>query len=244
VRMDVDEIRTGFTLAESITDRMRKWRMERIANILADETPRVLNAAPRYVVHILPLSAFGGVFQGDMLRINRESENLKPINAQYGEIRLDFDGILSAPTHNHSGEVDSYTFVFRNGCIESADTTMLSSYGDEKLCPGEAAEFRLKEFIERAMLVLQKLECDAPFFLGLAMLNVKDYAMSVDALRRISGSTRITRDHLIAPEIFVETFETDLTKALRTPFAMFWNACGYRGSPNYDAQNKWKVTQE
>jgi len=229
LRMDVEEIATGFTLAESVTERMRKWRVERIANI---------------IVHVLPLAAFGGRFQGDMLRINRDSENLKPINAPYGEIRLDFDGLLSAPTHNDHGHVRGYNYVFRNGCIESVDTSLLDSYGADKLCPAEVAEFRIKEFLERSIAILQKLECEAPFFIGVAMLNVKGFAMYVDPLRRISDSTRITRDHLIAPEIFVESYETLITDPLSLPFNMFWNACGYRRSPNYNDQNQWKIGRE
>ncbi len=60
-RMDVSEIRTAFHLSETIPERMRRFRDDRLARVIARETPvPIINEAAYVVVHLLPLSSFRG----------------------------------------------------------------------------------------------------------------------------------------------------------------------------------------
>lgn len=242
-RMDLAEIRTAFTFSETIIDRVRKWRMERIANILADETPLILTRPAKIIMHVMPLCAFSSLFKADILSIVRDEVSLRPINASWSMVSLDFDGAFV-----HNGTYDdpkptAYTYAFRNGCIEGCDTTLLSSYSEKKIA-GEVSEYRLMEFLERSVQVLKKLDCEPPFFVALSLLNVRGFTMHTDHTLRSITNTLISRDHLFAPEAFVESYDFAASEVLRESFYMIWNACGRQRSPNYTDNNKLRTLQD
>jgi predicted HTH transcriptional regulator len=56
--LDVGELRTAFTLSETIAERVRNFRAERIARIYGRETPIPLHDGGCMVFHLLPLAAF------------------------------------------------------------------------------------------------------------------------------------------------------------------------------------------
>jgi predicted HTH transcriptional regulator len=53
--LDVGEIRVAFALSESLPERIRSFRTERLARIIADETPMPLRRVPILVLHIIPV---------------------------------------------------------------------------------------------------------------------------------------------------------------------------------------------
>ena len=55
---NVDELRALFTLAPQLMDRMRNFRVERIAKIAADQGPVQLMNRGIFAVHVIPFSAF------------------------------------------------------------------------------------------------------------------------------------------------------------------------------------------
>ena len=58
--LSVDELRIAFNFSETITERMRKFRETRIANIVANETPISLmdGDAPIVILHLIPINSF------------------------------------------------------------------------------------------------------------------------------------------------------------------------------------------
>src|SRR5207244_5600049 len=56
--MDVTEIRSAFTLAESTIERIQRFRLERLSAVLGDDTPCPLGGKAALVFHIVPLRAF------------------------------------------------------------------------------------------------------------------------------------------------------------------------------------------
>ena len=55
--LDVAEIRSAFTLSESLPDKIRRFRDDRIAKIIADDTPVKLTVSSRVILHLLPIAA-------------------------------------------------------------------------------------------------------------------------------------------------------------------------------------------
>ena len=55
--LDVGEIRSAFALSEELPQRIRQFRNERLAPIVADETPVPLIPGPKFVLNILPVTA-------------------------------------------------------------------------------------------------------------------------------------------------------------------------------------------
>ena len=56
-QLDVTDLRSAFTLSEATTERIRNFRLDRIAKIAADETPIKLSAGAKLVLHVVPIGA-------------------------------------------------------------------------------------------------------------------------------------------------------------------------------------------
>lgn len=55
--LDVTQIRSAFALSDSLPEKIRRFRDERIGRIVADELPVPLTPHPKTVLHLLPFSA-------------------------------------------------------------------------------------------------------------------------------------------------------------------------------------------
>jgi len=55
--LDVHEIRAAFALSESLPERIRRFRADRIPQIVAGETPLPVPRSPKIVLHLLPIAA-------------------------------------------------------------------------------------------------------------------------------------------------------------------------------------------
>ena len=56
--LDVSEIRAAFLMSETTGQRIRSFRTDRLATIIADEMPVKLEKQQRLVFHIMPLASF------------------------------------------------------------------------------------------------------------------------------------------------------------------------------------------
>jgi Putative DNA-binding domain len=56
--LDIGQVRTAFALTETIGERIRNFRAERLGRIVAGETPVLLEGHARTVLHIVPIGAF------------------------------------------------------------------------------------------------------------------------------------------------------------------------------------------
>ena len=57
-QMDVGEVRRAFVLSESVADRIRAFRAERLSRVVSGETPVPIEGTGRVVLHVVPISAF------------------------------------------------------------------------------------------------------------------------------------------------------------------------------------------
>jgi hypothetical protein len=61
-QLDVQEIRAGFIAAETAVERLRRLRMERVARVLALETPAPITDGPKLVLHAFPVNVLNEVW--------------------------------------------------------------------------------------------------------------------------------------------------------------------------------------
>lgn len=66
-------------------------------------------------------------------------------------------------------------------------------------------------------------------------------AVSNNSLRFINRDLCIDRDHLIIPETIIYDNDNEPGKALRPIFDALWQATGFPGSENYDADGNWTL---
>lgn len=121
-QLDVAQIRASFALSETTSERIRNFRVERLAQIIANSgAPIKLDETPYYVLHIIPVNAFDPAVRYDTSSMAHLTKYMMPMGGQGMFYRHNFDGYL---TYSYS-EASAYVYlqVFRNGIIESVRAT-------------------------------------------------------------------------------------------------------------------------
>lgn len=238
VRMQVDDLRLAFTLSETLSERVRAFRLDRLGQILSGETPIPMADGAKLVLHLVPLSAFDPAFQYDLRSIGREHmSRLSPLYTGISGHRHNFDGfLLHSGYDGRSGGCDSYVQIFRSGCIEAVEASLLR--GDRQYIPSVTYEQVVLEALPRYLSIL-KDGVPPPVVVMLSFLNVRSFRLSISQ-RLYTGTVHlIDRDVLPLPEAVVDTFDADPAQVMRPAFDAVWNAGGWPQSLNYDDTGKW-----
>jgi Putative DNA-binding domain len=114
--MNVDELRQAFTLAQTIIERIRRFRTDRIGVILSAEAPFDLMPAPLLAFHGVPLSAFV-----DPQSLNLTDYGITTLFPPLGGGSYDWQPTLEGLATHTSKTADglrAYTMLFRNGIVE------------------------------------------------------------------------------------------------------------------------------
>jgi hypothetical protein len=250
--MDVPEIRSAFTLADTTIDKVNRFRLDRLAKIVAGETPEPMAGKSFIIVHLVPLCAFDPTFRADIAAVRRLSNKLPPPRSHGWNHAEDFDGFFTYTPLDK--EAASYCYAFRNGCIEAVDATLISirRNRDDKeyrAISSVVYERELLQTIPKWLDALKSMSVEPPVVLMLSLLGVKDYWMYVDLEFGWDGARAINRDQLLLPGAMIETLDLETTgrttsnnvfDTMRPMFDQIWNACGYVRSLNFDQDGNWK----
>ena len=234
--LDVDELRATFTLSQTIIDKIRAFRVDRIISLSNNVTPIPFVEGGKVVLHCLPLSAFGATAAYDVLQYSNQPHLLRPFRSGRGwSTRITLEGILS-----YSGNpADSFTHLFRDGIIESVDGTLLNYEHDGvRSLPSIRYEQAILQYLPVCFSFLRALGVTPPIAVALTLTNVRGVEMSHEPLD-YSDYYPIAVDTLSLPETVVERLDEDPARILKPVFDFIWNACGQSGSRNFDAEGRW-----
>jgi len=112
--LDVRELRAAFSDSLSGRERARKFRLERLARIVADETPMPTTGCARLCMHIVPVGVAEG--ERDVLSGAQVNDFEHMEGTEHRAHRHNLDGLVSVSTTE--GDTD-YAQLFREGAIES-----------------------------------------------------------------------------------------------------------------------------
>jgi hypothetical protein len=237
--LDVDELRSLFTLSATAAEHVRSFRAARLSNIVAEETPVVMDRGPRFVLHLVPLGAFETASKVDLSSIAAEYSLLSPLDGSgFNGILHNFDGVytdsgqISSLAHDHER---SYLQVFRSGAIEAVSTSMSDI---EATIANVYFEKVLRNALSKYLTLQRRLGIEPPIVVMLSLLGVKGYHMLVRESRAEHGHP-IDRDNLLVPEVLVENFDTTYDWILKQISDPVWNAAGFPASPNFDPDRNW-----
>ncbi len=235
--LDVAELRTAFNLSETLTEKIRRFNLDRISKIMAGEAPVPLNTGAKICLHLIPIISFNPAQSYDISRVSSGTGRLKPIFCGGWNDRYNLDGILAyAPIQN--GKSHSYVQIYRNGIIEAVETLLLEPREETKAIPSIAYEQELISSVTQYLSILNTLGVELPIFIFLDLLGVKGYFMPTSRFI-FDSSERIDRDMLLLPEIILNSYEDNVENILKPAFDAIWNACGFPGSRNYNDEGKW-----
>lgn len=237
--LDVGELRIAFNLSETITERIRNFRLDRISNIFANETPEPFYDTAKIVLHLIPIISFNPAQSCDINIIASQPTIMPPIHSVTGwSNRYNLDGFL---TYSKDPEGKSYSYVqlYRNGIIEAVNSSMLEPDEGKSLIPSVGYEQELVKSFMDYLSLLKTLNVELPIFIFLTLLGVRGYSMAVSERFWFARSHTIDRDILLLPEVIVENYDVRAEQVLRPCFDSIWNACGFSRSFNYNDNGEW-----
>ena len=243
-RLDVNEIRDAFVAADSATDRINEFRLERVSAVVSQQTPVRLPETATVLFHSIPLGSLSrgsGSVNLSGYAVDQALHNVTALYRSTDKRRPNFDGTVG--TFSSRGTPASYLQVYRRGgIVEVADTLLLHSNGDVKLIDPPAFEKHVIVTATSIMEFQKLLGVQPPVALMLSMVRVGGYEMRANPLT--GGGVPLDRDVLIVPEVLQESLdEIDkyaVARLLRPAFDMICNAAGHFGSPNYDNRGEWR----
>lgn len=236
--MDVFEIRAAFAASETLTERLQRFRKDRLAAITADEIPALLREKARIVLQVIPFSALRPGNRVDLAKHRQQLQlllrPLAPDHASWSN-RFNFDGLVAVCTGTEVGPF-SYVQLHRDGSIEAVETLLLKvgacESGQLRLFGGDLVRM-LTDGLARYLSILRLLGCQPPVVVIVSLIGVEGYCMagSFDPMSLLAPSVGIDRPNLLLPEILVENFDEPATMVLQPAFDAIWNACGHAAAP-------------
>jgi Putative DNA-binding domain len=236
-QLDVAELRQAFTLSDTVVERIRSFRANRLLALGSDEAPLRLKEGALVVLHVIPLQAMVSDFRIDIASNSNALQKIYPLGASGWNQRINLDGRLSFRSIS-DGRSHGYAQLFRNGIIEAVIVEEL--WNGKKIMDGQAYEKNIISALRSYFAALDELGIASPAYLFLSLLGVRDWTLGVNAswFRNVENN-RAERDNILLPEIAVEQWTDDPEIIMRPAFDMVWNVFGFAQSFNYNDAGQW-----
>ena len=237
--MDVSELRSAFTLATSVTERVRRFRADRIAMLKGNGTPVRFSEGPgKTILHCIPLEPFATPVQFDIVKYSGQAAKIPPMfDAGSWSHRINLDGVI---TYSGSqSDALSYTQLFRNGTIEAVEGHWLNvQHGQPRTIPYVAIEKGVLDYLEKAFEIQKELGVTPPLVVALTLTGTKDLKMAHDLYSYDQGYA-IAEEDLVLPESIIDSFTEKPGKILKPLFDLIWNACGFPSTRTLNDEGEW-----
>jgi hypothetical protein len=238
--LDVSELRAAFLLTDTISERVNRFRFDRLDKIQSGETPVSLMKNPKIVLHLIPFGSFDPASKFDVSTITTDLTKLRsPYLESTGvQGRYNLEGYI-AYSHLASHELPcSNLQIFRSGIIEMVDAFLLRN--SEKKIYSYNFEGDLLKSLPRYFSLQRQLGVDTPIFVMMTLLGVAGFRI-VTRLKTswIDTTDEVDRNDLVIPEVIVDEFDRHMAQIMKPVFDAVWNAAGRAGSLNYDDKGEW-----
>ena len=243
--LDVREIGAAFRGAANRTEWYRNLRIERLAKILAGQTPVSLGDPPKLVVHAISSQAALELAHVDPLPyVASRSRQLPCLGWGYTSgVRLNLDGAFGEEPHSQKND-GGYTQQFRQGYFECVTDVTVSGHATGPHLNGIHYEKKVVEFLEkiRAEFAFAGVSQEMVVFLSLLRANQVELSSPGDMGPSSYLLQRFDRQDVLVPDVVIEA-EISIGRGMRPAFDLVCQAAGYLGSPNYNQDGEWVGAQ-
>lgn len=239
-QLDVQEIRSAFTASGDLRAKITAFRTDRLGKIIANEAPIALPAAPKIILHLVPLTILDPAAQVDLQPLNNDPNLAAPIQKHnYGQ-RFNLDGFFGYGPAGRGGGQHGYVQVFRSGAIEAVDAEMFSQPDGSKLVPSQLVEKSITTATGRYIKTAQHLGVTLPLVVMVTIQGLHGYAMATNSpWHNFNPTNLIDRDTLLLPDVLLEDYGTPPDRLLKPILDAFWQSAGFPYCENYNAQGRW-----
>ncbi len=243
---DVNELRTLFNAGPQLADRIRNFRLDRIAKIAAGQAPVQLMNGGRLILHIVPLSAFDANSSLPLRQIEQNYRSFVPMGSSTANgARVNFDGILKTSNADpQATQHRAYVQLYRNGIIESVRSSLMGGRSEAPII------FNLDDTIIREVMRslndLAAVGIEPPYALLVSLLCVAgarfDFDRGSQWVPHDNLGDRLDRDQYHFDEVIFETIPAttpDCAESVRPILDQMANAGGRAASPIFDDQGRY-----
>jgi hypothetical protein len=243
--LDVFELRTAFVASGSLSERAREFRTERLGRLIAGDTAVPLTETRLIAIHIIPHSSIAGGLEVDLRRIRSTEHDIHPFYSRRAAFTFNLDGLMMN-TASRNGESSAFLQVFRNGTIETVNSSMLSGNAAlHNTVPSRTFADHLFEFAEQALGLLRRAEVGPPVSMFVALQGVRSSVLGISerlSFYRDIHATAFDRDLLLLPDLLFHDLTVDIRVALKPLLDVLWQAAGISRCYDYDENGTWKPT--
>lgn len=240
--LDTQSLRNAFTLTQTVSDRIRDFRNERMIALSANQTPLPFQDGAKVILHIVPVNSFNTGQRYNILQVYDTPNLLRLISQLPQYRRINLDGVLWSGNANKP-ECSDYAQIYHNGIIEVVSHSELMPYEIkgkiEYSIAGRVLENKLFNCIRENLKIYSMLDIEPPACILLSLLGVKDYFLHNGETYQYYHPTPLDRDALILPDILIEDYSDLVEQQMRPVIDQLWNAFNYKGSVSYDQDGKW-----
>jgi schlafen family protein len=234
---DVAELRTAFTLASGVTEKIRAFRIDRVIELSNNTTPVPFVDGPKVILHFLPVEAFASQPQFDVLQFVDRQLEFPPMAALGWNNRINLNGVIAYTASSGESLVRSYVQLYRNGILEAVNGKILEQeYKTKRVIPSVSYERYLLRYFPTCIQILRTIGVLPPIVVAMTLTNVRGLQM---AASEFEFGDPIAEDTLILPEIWIEDFARPPGKILKPMLDLVWNASGFPQSRNFDDGGNW-----
>lgn len=241
--LDVGELRTAFVLADSVAERVRAYRAERVARVQAGEMPVSLPSGGRTILHVIPFPPFVDRRDIDVVQsISMGTIVPLPLDGISGanQATVNLDGFVNY-TAPGRGKASSYVQFFRNGAIEGVKALASDEQNRRPYISGPALTKTITFALRQYLDVLRFFEMGLPVFVFLSFTGMDGctlrYSSGIGSGFSVAGPRRGTT--IMLPEVTIESHTIDAPLKLKPIFNALWNAFGFLRCDMYDGQGVW-----
>jgi hypothetical protein len=240
---NVEELRRIFTDAPLLAERIRAFRLDRIAKIAAGETPITLAGDCLMVLHVVPYSAFDRTVPLSIAEMEKQAMLFPPLGRGQATHRyVNFDGFVVLTNSNDTIEQQhhSYAQVFRSGVVEAVatidrpDGAVMASKID-KYCVANT-----RRYVE----ALARFGVEAPIAVLVSLVGVggREIVSGIDNLYAPYGEQKLRQDQFHFAEAIFETAPDALpqyAQALILLLEQIWNTAGFASQQTVSQTGQW-----
>lgn len=234
--LDWGQIRAGFLEAQTAEDRVRRFRLERVARVLAGETPIPTGSGPKVIFHARPLTPTDVWPTFLTLSIENQLINvMPPLGGSARDWRYTLDGFV---VHTARSDLSrqAYSLCYRDGGVEGMSGGLLDPDARRGGFYGHHIEVSVIQAVTQYQKLWELLGVTGPMMMALTISGVQGLKILVPASRSspIEQDT-FDRDVALIPELIVQDLSEQTDRMLKPLFDVMWNGGGWARSPWYDA---------
>jgi len=229
--LDVEQIRESFIKSETVRERIKQYRFERIEKILAGDLPVEFfekRGSVRTVIHIHPLSSFSTNKVFDLVKMRNEEKFVcfshyqgKRPEVPLFESRLFLDGIYFCNSHEEPRE---YVSISHQGNIEIVIAGILPP--SNKLIV--LRNIQINNLFQTVFGILPNFPF--PVLIDFSVLNCKGGWFKTNEYSTINHVT-VDRDHLLLQSELIEKIPEDPIQILKLFYDRIANSVNVDEAP-------------